>query len=385
MRIVHVTGYFSVSMAYQENLLPVGQFELGHEVFVLTGVNEPDFGFNRDTRSNSPGSFDYKGVTICRLPHYIEIINKGPILKGLLRQIRVLRPDVLFIHDVGPSFFAGLWYKILNPHVRLQFDCHSTYANARNSKFGPLYHGIFKRFFQVFRGRFDRIFAIAPETVDFMCQYYGLHGDEITLLPLPGDPSLLPLADEIRTRVRAELAIPQDGLVLIHTGKMPGDKETVAVLQAFAKTEGAERRLLIAGSVDDDFMPIFRRCLQADQRVIYLGWTNADRLRELFFASDLLVQPGSLSNTFIDAICCGLPVLLDDTPQGRYLTSRENGRVVQRGQVNLLAARMKECLEADLLPLLKRNSRDASGFFGYVGNAKITVDHLGRKGWNESC
>jgi 1,2-diacylglycerol 3-alpha-glucosyltransferase len=376
MRIVHVTGYFSVSMAYQENLLPVGQFELGHEVFVLTGVNEPDFGFNRDKRTSSPGSFDYKGVTVCRLPHYIEIINKGPILKGLLRQIRALRPDVLFIHDVGSSFFAGLWYKILNPHVRLQFDCHSTHANARNSKFGPLFHGVFKLFFQVFRRRFDRIFAVSPETVDFMCQYYGLRAEEITLLPLPGDPSLLPLAEEIRTRVRAELAIPQNGQVLIHTGKLPADKETVAVLQAFAKTDGAERRLLIAGWVDDDFMQIFRGYLQADPRVIYLGWTKADRLRELFLASDLLVQPGSLSNTFIDAICSGLPVLLDDTPQGRYLTARNNGRVVQRGQVDLLAARMRECLEADLLPLLKLNARDASEFFGYVNNAKITVNHL---------
>lgn len=377
MRIVHVTGYFAVNMAYQENLLPRGQFELGHEVYVLTGTNEPDFGFNRDTRVNPPGSFDCRGVTVCRLPHYLEIINKGPILRGLLRQIRLLRPDVLFIHDVGPSFFAGLWYKILNPHVHLQFDCHSTYANARNSKLGPLYHDIFKRLFQVFKRRFDRIFAVAPETVDFMCRYYGLHTDEITLLPLPGDPSLLPLADEIRTRVRAELAIPKDAQVLMHTGKLPGDKETVAVLQAFAKSEGAERRLLIAGSVDDDFMPIFKSCLQADQRVIYLGWTTADRLRELFFASDLLVQPGSLSNTFIDAICCGLPVLLDDTPQGRYLTSRKNGRVVQRGSVDLLAASMKECLEPDLLFLLKRNAHDASEFFGYVNNAKISMDHLG--------
>jgi len=377
MRIVHVTGYFAANMAYQENLLPLGQFELGHEVYVLTGTNEPDFGFNRDNRSNPPGSFDYRGVTVCRLPHYFEIINKGPVLRGLFRRIKVLRPDVLFIHDVGPSFFAGLWYKILNPSVHLQFDCHSTHANARNSKLGPIYHGIFKYFFKVFRGKFDRIFAVAPETVDFMCRFYGLRTDEITLLPLPGDPSQLPLADKIRTRVRAELAIPQNGLVLIHTGKLPGDKETVAVLQAFTKTEGSDRRLLIAGSVDEEFKPIISTYMKSDHRIVYLGWTTADRLRELFFASDLLVQPGSLSNTFIDAICCGLPVLLDDTPQGRYLTSRENGRIVQRGQVDLLASCMNECLEADLLSLLKNNSRDASEFFGYVSNAKITVDHLG--------
>lgn len=376
MRIVHITGYFAVNMAYQENLLPMGQVELGHEVYILTGTHEPDFGFNRTAREQPFGCFDYHGVTVCRLGHYFEIINKGPILKGILSELRRLRPDVLFIHDIGTSFIVGLWYKLLNSKVRLQVDCHSTPANARNSKIGPLYHGVFKIFFQLFKKKFDRFFAIAPETVDFMCRYYGLSKADVTLLPLPGDPSLLPRADEIRAQVRAELSIPMDAQVLIHTGKLPGDKETVAVLKAFAKTPGSHRRLLIAGAVDGDFMPTFKRYMEADDRIIFIGWATADRLRELFLAGDLLVQPGSLSNTFIDAICCGLPVLLDDTPQGRYLVSSQNGRVIARGSLDKLVACMHECLEPAALSLLKQQSRQASEFFGYVNNARMTLAHL---------
>lgn len=376
MRIVHVTGYFVINMAYQENLLPVGQFELGHDVFILTGRNEPDFGFNRETRRHPKTHFNYRGVNVIRLDDYFEITNKGPILRGLLLQLYKLQPDILFIHDVGTSFLAGLLYKLLNPQVRLQVDCHSTPANARNSKIGPLYHGIFKILFQLFSSKFDRIFAISPETIDFMHRFYGLCESQITLLPLPGDPSLLFQREEIRARIRQELNIHDEMKIIIHTGKLPGDKETETVLKAFSITKDANIRLLIAGSIEDGFKPIFDKYLENDSRIVYVGWVNAGRLRELFLSSDLLVQPGSLSNTFIDAICCGLPILLDDTPQGRYLTSFGNGSVISRGDVIQLADAVKNCLLHSRHPTLKKNSELASDHFGYLHNAKITLDHL---------
>lgn len=376
MRIVHVTGYFAVNMAYQENLLPVGQAEIGHEVFILTGRNDPDFGFNRDSRNNPAGCFDYHGVTVCRLEHYLDITNKGPILKGLLVNLRRLRPDVLFIHDIGTSFITGLWYKLLNPDVHLQVDCHSTPSNARNSRLGPLYHGMFKVIYKLFKNRFDRIFATAPETVDFMCRYYGLNKDEICLLPLPGDSSLLAQADGLRAKVRCALNIPDDHKVLIHTGKLPGDKETLAVLEMFKKLKGDEYKLLVAGSIDKNFQSIFNEYKQNDPRIIYIGWVGPQTLREIFIASDLLVQPGSLSNTFIEAICCKLPVVLDDTPQGRFLTSWDNGCVVERGSIEVLLSIIQNCLNASKLLMMRTNSEVASQYFNYQNNARMTLDHL---------
>lgn len=375
MRIVHVTGYFAVNMAYQENLLPVGQAEIGHEVFILTGRNEPDFEFNRDTRNNPSGCFDYQGVTVCRLDHYLEVTNKGPILKGLLNKLQSLHPDILFIHDVGTSFITGIWYKLMNPDVRLQVDCHSTPANARNSKLGPLFHGIFKILFILFKNRFDRIYATAPETVDFMCRYYGLQKDEIILLPLPGDSSLLPQAEYIRDKVRCDLGILESHKVLIHTGKLPGDKETLAVLEVFKHLEGDHLRLLIAGSIHKKFQPIFDEYKANDPRIIFIGWVTPHSLRELFIASDLLVQPGSLSNTFIDAICCELPVVLDDTPQGRFLTSWGNGCVVKRGSINTLLLNVQNCLTESTHSIMKQSSQAASQYLNYKNNANITFDH----------
>jgi glycosyltransferase involved in cell wall biosynthesis len=221
---------------------------------------------------------------------------------------------------------------------------------------------------------FDRFFAVAPETVEFMRSYYGLPGKKISLLPLPGDASLMDRADELRSAIRSQLAIAEHCVVLIHAGKLPGDKLTRQVLEAFRGIQGQRYRLLVAGALDEAFVEEFDGMVRLDSRVKYIGWLPSDRLREVFMASDLLVQPGSLSNTFLDAICCGVPVLLDDTPQGRYLTRHGNGVVVPRGPVTHLENRIRDCTETPVLTILKQRAREVSHHFDYLNVARMSLD-----------
>ena len=345
MKIVHVTGYFAEGYAYQENLLPLGQFELGHDVHILTSKNEPDFGFNSQTRTKPVGTFDCNGVSVTRLNHYFEIINRAPFLKGLLRKIYQEKPDILFVHDVGPSLLVGMIYKLFNPKIILHIDCHSTSDNARNSRIGPVYHFLFRIFFLLFSKKIDRIFAIAPETIDFMTKHYRLKKENITLLPLPGDSSGLLQKESIKKRVFDELYMPKETRIVLHSGKLPGDKETLCVLKSFSQIKNDNLRLVLAGSVDESFRNVLDQYISSDSRIIELGWVSAAALRDIMLASDLLVQPGSLSNSFIDAICCGLPIVLDDTPQGRYLTKGGNGVLIARDNLEYLASCIEACLE----------------------------------------
>ena len=50
---------------------------------------------------------------------------------------------------------------------------------------------------------------------------------------------------------------------------------------------------------------------EADKRVSFLGWKTAPELLEYLCAADLYLQPGSQSVTMQNALCCGLPVLID--------------------------------------------------------------------------
>ncbi|MBM4229457.1 MAG: glycosyltransferase family 4 protein [Gammaproteobacteria bacterium] len=373
MKIAHVTGYFVEKMAYQENLLPLGQFLLGHEVIIITGIKDPDFGFNRDTRVHPVGRFASGGVIVSRIRQWFDLGNRGPVLRGLYAEIRLCRPDVLFIHDVGPSLVIGLIYKCLNPSVRLHFDCHSTYNNARQSWIGPAYHAVFKQIFRVFRAQFEKIFAVAPECIRFINEIYGVPLRDITLLPLPGDAALLAETDRIRPSVRRMYGLADEDKVLVHTGKLPGDKLTAKVLDAFCSLRGDQYRLCIAGHVDADFREVLDRYLSSDARIRFLGWLDADDLRKLFISSDLLVAPGSLSNTFIDAVCCGLPVLLDETPQGRFLTQWGNGITVSRSSVVDLSSELERCTCEPLWSRIRAGAASAAYHLDYRAIARASL------------
>tara|TARA_B110000977_G_scaffold21051_1_gene25149 strand:+ start:12024 stop:13148 length:1125 start_codon:yes stop_codon:yes gene_type:complete len=373
MKIVHVTGYYADNYGYQENLLPLGQFELGHEVHVITCKNEPDFGFNSHCREKPIGTYNDKGVFITRLDHYFEIVNRIPFLKGLLAKINKERPDILFIHDVGPSLLVGMFYKFINPKTILHWDCHSTSDNARNSRFGPFYHYFFKLFFRLFHKKIDRFFAIAPETVHFMCKYYNLNKEDIILLPLPGDSSGLEDKDLIKKRIFKDLNIDASTRIILHSGKLPGDKETASVIESFKQIQNDNLRLILAGSVSEPFRNKLDQYKENDSRIMELGWVSASTLRDLMLASDLLVQPGSLSNSFIDAICCGLPLILDDTPQARYLTKNDNGVLIARRDLEYLATCIESCLETKRNNLMKNNSLIEADFYHYLNIARISL------------
>ena len=373
MKIVHVTGYFVAGMAYQENLLPMGQAELGNKVCVLTGLNEPDFGFNTTTRSKQLGKFKSGGVDIIRLPHYFEFRNRGPILKGLFSKISELQPDILFVHYFGFSFVICLIYKIIYPSVKLQVDCHSTESNSRRSKIGPFYHFICKLICQCFKHKIDRFFSVAPETTEFMIRYYGLSSSEIKLLPLPGDSSIVEKSANRRREIRSRYNLTDDQIVLIHTGKLPGEKKTDVVLSMFKTLEGNNYRLLIVGAIDEKYLDEFNHCISHDLRIRYLGWMNSEELREIIFISDLLIQPGSVSNTFIDAVCCGVPVILDDTPQGRYLTQWGNGAVVDGTSILTLTKEIVDCLSPARFKKIKECAIKAHKKLDYKEIAAISL------------
>ena len=296
-----------------------------------------------------------------------------PFLKGLLRKIYQERPDILFIHDVGPSLVTGMFYKILNPAVRVHLDCHSTPANARTSLIGPFYHFLFRLLFVFFAGSIERFFAISPETVEFMTTHYGIKRQQITLLPLPGDSSGLVDKQTTKTMIFEQLGITSECRIVLHSGKMPGDKETLCVLESFCQIADEKLRLILVGSVDKSFRITLDQYKAKDSRIMELGWLSAAELRDVMLACDVMVQPGSLSNSFIDAICCGAPVILDDTPQGRYLTKGDNGVVISRENLSSLASQIEACLQKERNQVLRRNALKEAEFYSYVNNAKISL------------
>lgn len=374
MKIVHVLSYFKPDVAYQENYLTIGQQEIGNDVYVITSAYEPNFTINKNNRMHKLGEHDYKGVKILRIKILFEMKNRFIVFRNLLKHLNEIKPDLIFFHDHSPELLNCIRYVRKNPNTRLVVDIHSTLYNSMNSRFGGLYHKLlWQTIIKNIQKYYHKVFYVAPECKEFALNIYQIDEDKLELLPLPGDASLLDNYESIRLKSRKKLGVSEGDKVIFHTGKLPGGKKTLEVLEAFQDINNDNYKMFIAGSIEDDFKEKLDEYLNKDNRIKFLGWLSATELRDLFIGGDVLLQPGSLSNTFIDAICCGLPIILFNSPQGKYLTRYGNGFLVDDVSKESIRNAIYHIFNGDNLNRYRENSFIASEEFHYVNVAKKSV------------
>ena len=326
MKILHITGYFNEKVAYQENMITKGQNELGHSVYVLTSDLLIGIPSNENKRVVSTGTFDHNGITIVRTPHKFEIKKNSLVyFKNVLKNLRIIRPDYIFVHDKGTYIFSVLFYKIFfNRDMLLRMDFHSDFTNSMNSIFGKYYHFLFRIIFKFFDFTFDKYYYIAPEMGDFINKIYKLPKDKCELLMLPGDDSHV--ASKSKIQCREKLGLEHGKIYLLHSGKLPEGKKTIELIKAI---ENLDVELIICGSIYEKKSNLLTDLINVTANVNYKGWVSPDDLRELIKACDLLIQPGTNSNTFVEAVCIGTPLILSNSPFSKELTKYKNGLIIE--------------------------------------------------------
>ena len=69
MKLVHLTGYFSKTMSYQENLLPAGQQMLGFKTYCLTSNVFPDYVKEDDKKNIFRSKKIYRNKITSAIPY----------------------------------------------------------------------------------------------------------------------------------------------------------------------------------------------------------------------------------------------------------------------------------------------------------------------------
>ena len=80
-------------------------------------------------------------------------------------------------------------------------------------------------------------------------------------------------------------------------------------MEAFAAVPELKAKLAVIGVIPETERPALEPLMEADNRVVYLGWKQSEELVEYLCACDLYCQPGSVSATMQNAVCCGCPVM----------------------------------------------------------------------------
>lgn len=320
MKIAHIglACFYTEGMTYQDNLLSEQNARDGHEVLYISNAAKFVDGIVVET------GYEDKmdgGVHLVRLP-YERFFNRfatGKLrrVKGLYKQLEDFAPDVILSHGLQYwSVLDVIRYKKDHPEVKLYADTHADYyTTGTNWLSRKVLHGIFYRHLaQKALPYLEKYFYTKVECQQFSVELYGMPEDRMEFYPLGG--TVLPEAEyqALRAKRRAELGVEEGTPLLIHAGKLEPKKRTDALLRAFAAVPELDARLAVIGSIPEEHKAELTRLIEADSRVLYLGWKSGEELGEYLCACDLYCQPGKVSAIMQNAVCRNCPLLLYPHP-----------------------------------------------------------------------
>lgn len=332
MRIAHIglASFFTENMTYQDNQLTNQNVLDGHEVMVVSNAAK-----YQDGRVVATGYEDRvleNGIRLVRLPYrrilHRALSDKIRAVSGLYDLLEEFNPDVIMSHNLAYwSVLDVIRYKKKHPKVKFYADSHTAvYNSGRNwVSLHLLHRGLYRFLTQRTLPHLEKYFYIGISEREFSMEHYGVKPEMMEHFPLGGN---LPQEDDYnacRAAVREELKLEQDELLLLHTGKLSAPKRTKELLEAFSAVPDLKAKLAVIGSVPEDQKDLLS-LMEADPRITFLGWKQATELVGYLCACDLYCQPGSVSATLQNAVCCKSPVM--SYPHRIYTEELDYGNIL---------------------------------------------------------
>lgn len=321
MKIIHIclASHYTEGMTYQDNLLPLQNSLDGNQVIIVSDCFQYVEG-----ELASVGEEDRvleSGIRLIRMK-YVNIL--GAFISSKIRMVRSLHsvienfdPDVILFHGVaGWEMLTVAKYKKNNPGVRLYVDSHEDFHNSGKNWISRFFqYRVFNRVLvNIVKQVVDKFLYLSYESRDFLIEMYGLEESKQEFYPLGGQVLSEAQSDEHAKEIRVRHQLSDDDVIIVHSGKLEPGKRTEEMLTAFSAVPSENLKLLIIGSIPSDQSGILQPLIDADKRVIYVGWKPADELIKYLGAANLYFQPGTQSATMQNAICAGAPVALYPYP-----------------------------------------------------------------------
>ena len=317
MRILHLclACFYIDGYNYQENFLPRINKADGHEVKIIASTET--YIDNYNLGYVEPGEYYTEdGIPIKRLP-YTKLGNKKLTVKirkykRLYDEIESFNPDVIMVHDLTfYSIVEVIKYVKRHRNVKLYADTHTSAVNSGTNWVSlNLLH---RRFYKYLAKKAEPFLAkylyIGEDEKAFSVINYKMSPDNMEFYPLGGVVFKREQYEFKRKSIRESLGLQRDELLLVHSGKLTKRKRTEELIRAFSSVPEMKAKLIVIGSIPEDSKERMTNLINADDRIEYLGWKNSSELTDYLCACDLYCQPGGVSATFQNAICCNCPVL----------------------------------------------------------------------------
>ena len=320
MKIAHIglASFYTDGMTYQDNMLAEQNVRDGHEVLYVS--NAAKYVNGKQVVTGYEDSVLPCGVRLVRLPYKkiltVSLSDKIRKVDGLYELLCEFEPDVILCHGLCfASSLDAVRYKKEHSEIKLYADTHADYGNSGKSWVSL--HILHRMYYRALAKKalpyVEKLLYTSYERKDFFIENYGYPESIMEFYPLGGKIPSDEEYGEMRTRKRKEISLSDGELLFVHSGKLDAGKKTEELLNAFYAVPELKAKLIIAGSVPEDrketLLPLFER----DKRVVFLGWLKAESLIEYLCAGDVYLQPGTVSATMENSMCCRCAQMLYPT------------------------------------------------------------------------
>ena len=355
-----LSNFYIDGYTYQENMLVKEHVKSGHDVLVLASTET--FNENKEISYVEPSKYiGTDGAKVIRLayrsflPHYV--MTKLRMHSKVYQILEDFKPDIIMFHGMcGFELLTVSNYIKSYPNVKLFVDSHEDFNNsARNFiSLNSLYRMFYTPIINIAKKNVSKFFYPTFESNVFCKKVYKLKDSELEHFPLGGTVFSDDEYDSIRSQKRKAFGFLESDTVFFQSGKFDKKKKLLESISSFSKVQDDNFRFIVAGSLDKEIEPDFKKLLAKDSRITYIGWVESDELLELLCMCDVYVQPGSQSATMQMSVSARCPVILADVPSHRH-SFYENGFLVDSTE-QLTNAFKEISNNPDILNTMSENS-----------------------------
>lgn len=325
MKIAIIAEWFSSGVGYVENFLPPALGRLGHEVHLLTSdmqiyATSPDYDSVYRARLGEKkvdkGVWQQEGFTLHRMEGRASRL--GIQIPQLGNELARLSPQIVYCFEVAcpTTSKAAALRRSIGYSMFCESRLHSSIMNPPVGRVAKLRWRLKTRQLGVSKiiANVEAFYPIAPDVLCNITRYLGIPKEQCRLSSLAVETHTFhPSNDqEQRRSLRRRLGLHNTDLVCIYTGRLTREKGPMVLARAVdtLQSRGLEHvRAVFVGEGDADYVAKIAAC----KGCVVHPFVTPTELAGFYRCADIGVWPLQESTSQLDAMACGLPLIVNDT------------------------------------------------------------------------
>ena len=325
MKIAVISDWFSAGVGYAENFLPPAFARLGHEVHLLTSnlqiyATSPDYEKIYRTRLGEKkvplGVWSEEGVTLHRLEGRTD--RFGVAIPQLGETLTRLSPQIVYCFEIAcpTTVTAAVHRSRTGYRMFCESRLHSSLGQSSVALVTTVKWLLKARIMGIRTviENVDTFYPIAPDVARNITRYLGVPPERCRLSNLAVETSTFHPSNDQSQRLarRAKFGLSESDLVCIYTGRLSRDKGPLVLARAVDSLQSRGRqhvRALFVGEGDREYVAQ----IASSKGCIVHPFVTPAELADFYHAADLGVWPLQESTSQLDAMACGLPLIVNDT------------------------------------------------------------------------